>query len=368
MTNFTPKSKYTWQIFLAGQLLADLTGLCERRQFIITRNDSDQINFTISIDKMATLAKSLGIRINDIFQSWYSEIRVSRYGTVLTAGELLSWTANVGSDRKINLTFKGWFELMKYRRTSDAFAGNTSSLTIAKQIFNETLIRPYGTSGNYNGLTLGSTPAVDSTNIYANQVYDSKTLYDALHEMTQENGGFDLEFTWDKRLNIYYPHIGVTRSDIVFTYPHGNVKDIQYSVDPTRSFNSLLARGKGSAQTQLTTTVSDMGSQQKYGLREDVRDYVNTTDTTQLTNFASEDLNIYKNPLILHTIIFDGGGNLGAPQVGTFHIGDYIQVLVTNFQLYQDINQYFRIDQIQVNIDDKSDAETVTLSVSVPTT
>lgn len=362
--SYTPQDKYRWQVFLNNNMFADLTGLCDKRRVVITRNDSDQISASISIDKLAALASALNVNINDIFQSWSSEIRVSRYGTVLSAGELHPWTANIGSDRKINFVARGWFELLKWRRVNATYT-NTSALSILQTEFTNTLARPYGNSGNYNGMALNLVPGIDSTNVYSNMQYDQKTLYDMIQEMTQEHNGFDIEFTWDRKLNIFYPYIGVPRPDIVFTYPNGNVKDIGYSVDPGHSFNSLTARGKGNGTGQNQTTVSDTPSQQEHGLREDVLDYTNITDTTALQNAAQADQNIYKEPLILHSIMFDGTGKTGAPVVGSFHVGDLIQIVVKNFKLYADVNQFFRIDQIQIDIGEH-DEEDVTLQVSLP--
>ena len=364
MPIYQPKSKYAIQIYNDGNLFADLTGICSNRKLSIIRNDADQITFDIAMDKITALAKSLNIKVNDILQSWSSEIRLVRYGTVLSAAELQPWSANVGGDRMIKITAKGWLELMKWRRTSDEYL-NKSAIVVAQSLFNTTLARTYGSSGNYNGLVIGASPAVDGSNIYDDMLYNSKTIYDALRDLTKDNNGPDLEFTWDKKFNLFWPSIGVTRSDIVFTYPHGNVKDIQYSVDPSNSFNSLLGRGKGNGYSQITNQVDDIPSQQKYGLREGVKDYSNITSTDQLTNFTISDLNIYKTPLVLHKIIFDGSGKTSAPAVGSFHIGDRILVSVTNFQLYQDINQYYRIDQIDVAIGD-NDEEDVTLSLSLP--
>jgi len=362
--SYTPKSKYQFLAYVNGQFFADLTGIADNRQFVTSRNDPDSIHFDCSIDKINTLCKTLNINMSDLFQSCITEVRVARYGTVITAGELGVWDGNVGGDRRAKFTASGWFELMKSRRVTTTYTGQTG-LFIAKDLFANTLARQYGSNGNYSGLVLGNTPSVDNTTVYPLQQYDDKTIFDALKDMSNEPNGFDFEFTWDKRFNIYHPAIGVVRSDVIFSYPFGNVKDIIYSVDPTKIVNTLAGDGKGAVGDKLTVSLSDAVTAQRYGIRDDRVNYPNVTDLTQLTNLTQAHLNVHKNPLVINQIKYDGSGRVNAPQVGELHVGDQVRISVSNLNLFKDINKYYIIDRITVALG-QADEEDVTLNVSDP--
>lgn len=350
----TSASKYQFLLYINGVLHADITGICEGRSFTITRNRPDEINFSVDIDKLDDLARRLNTNVQDLLQVGVSEIRVLRRGVVLTAGQIFSWEADLGEQRVIAVHSKGWLELLRYRLTSNTYA-NTTALAIVQNELSTTQARPFGSFG----ITLGTYPSPDITNTYDSKVYESKPIYDVLVELSEEQGGFDFEVTWDKQLNIY-TQIGIQRPEILLTYP-GNVKDVRLAKDSSRLVNALTARGQGYGAAQLVATVSDTDSQQIYAIRESTLDFSDVSDTTQLTNLAESELSTYKRPLVVHDVVFDGGGASGAPEVGSFHIGDQIPVIVKTLQLYEDVDQYFTIDTIAVTIDNE-DQEEVTLS------
>lgn len=362
--SYTPKSKYAFLLYVNGVFFADLSGIVDNRKVIITRNDFDQISFQVPIDKMIALCATLNTNISNLFQSAITEVRVKRYNNIIAAGELSPWNGNLGGDRNIQCVAYGWFYLFKMRRVTQTFTSQ-SALAIAQNLINTTLAKTYGSSGNYNGLSLHNIPSPDLTTVYASMQYDDSTIYDALKNFADE-GNFDLQITWDKKINFYTPTIGVVRSDLVFSYPNGNLKDLQYSVDPTNIVNSLLVKGKGSGADQVSIPLSDPTTGNMYGLREDRVDFSNVNDTTQLTNLGNVHLSVYKNPVVINQILFDGSGKRGAPTVGSFGIGDQVRIIVNNFALFEDINKYYTIDQIEIDID-QDDSETVTLSVSDPT-
>jgi hypothetical protein len=279
-----------------------------------------------------------------------AEIRVVRRGVVMSGGQLFGWDANLGESRKITVHAKGWFELFKYRLTSNTY-GPTTALSIAHNELNITQARPFGNLG----ISIGTYPSPDTTNAYTEKAYENKSLYDVFVELSEEEGGFDFEVTWNKQLNIYTA-IGIERPEILLTYP-GNVKDVSISKDASRLVNALTARGQGYGEAQLSVTVNDTDSQQLYGIRESTIDFSDVTDETQLTNLAHAERDAYKYPLTIHDVTFDGGGASGAPEVGSFHIGDRIPIVVKTLQLYEDIDQYFTIDRIDVSIDNEDQEE-----------
>src|SRR5205814_585542 len=110
------------------------------------------------------------------------------------------------------------------------------------------------------------------TNSYADKKFENKNISDALIEFSEEANGLDFSFTWDKVLNLYWPGIGSERDDILFTYP-GNILSLSVSSDSTKIVNSLLARGKGNADANISTIIDDLTSQATYKLRTSVKDF-----------------------------------------------------------------------------------------------
>lgn len=351
-------NKYSFQVWINGKFYADLSDIAMNRQVKVIRNQSDEITFDLNLDQFSQYCTAMKVKPAAVLATGVAEIRVYRLGNIVSAGQLMYWEADLGDDnnRKISCHAFGWFELFKQRLTSNTYTNQTASF-IAQDLISSTQSL---TNGNY-GVTIGVTPSPDMTNLYDSITYDNKSIYDAIVEMSQENSGFDFEITWDKKFNIYYPSIGSSRSDVIFTYP-GNVMDIKISSDASKLVNSLLARGKGFGGNQISTTVSDSASQTTYFLRQGTQDYSDVADPTQLTNLANGELAIYKQPLTLHSVVFDPSVS-GNPSVGALHIGDQIQVVVSQLLLYSDVNTFFKIDEIDLAIGDEGD-EQVTLMLN----
>jgi hypothetical protein len=346
-------SKYQFLLYNSGLLIADISGLAEGRSFKTIRNRPDEIEFTINIDKLNDLATRLNMKAQDLLQAGNTEVRVNRFGTTLIAGQIMNWDAELSQDRKIRVFVRGWLELFKYRLTSNSYTSQTANY-IAWDIMNTSLLKTYGNIAGF-AITRGLAPAVDMTNSYATKLYENKDIYTAIVDMSEEYNGFDFEITWDKIFNLYFPHKGIVRADIVFSYP-GNVKDIKISKDSTKMINSILGRGKGYGADQITTAIVNATAGQTYGLRESVVDYTDVADITQLTNLAQSELNIYNQPLTLHEVIIDTA-NPSTPTLGSYRTGDQVQVFVQQLPLYSDINKFFTIDSISVTLGDDDEEE-----------
>lgn len=353
----TPQSKYTWRIYIAGNLFVDLTGLVDNRHFVLTRNDSDYIECDINLDTLEQLCTKIGINSQDVLQTGVAEIRVARYGVVLTAGLLFYWETDLADPRKITMKFKGWFELLKYRISNNQW-NNVSQLQIVQNEINATQALSYG---NF-GFTFGAVPSPDNTNTYGVKTYQKKSLYDIFQELSAEQGGFDFQFTWDKKINIFMPGQGTVRQDIVFSYP-GNVQNIKLSSDFTKIVNELTGRGSGSGGALNDVVIDLTGSQQEFGLFQGVVDFPDIDDQTQLNNLTQEEGNYLSFPVVLQEITLDGGRE---PQVGSYNIGDQVRLSVLNIlKLYSGLNNFFKINVIDVTID-QDEVEKVKVSTQSP--
>jgi hypothetical protein len=349
-------NKYQTQVWLNNNLFADLTGIAKNHSMSITRNRADEISFDLDLDQFTQYALSMKLQAQDILQTGAAEVRVLKQGTTISAGQLFDYQADLqGDQRTVSAHAVGWLELFKYRLTNNTYTSQSAAF-IARDIISTSLSQSYG---NF-GVVLGAIPSPDNTNVYPSKVYNEKSIYDAIVEMSDELGGYDFQFTWDKHFDIF-SSIGTQRKDIVFTYP-GNIQEIKITKDSSKMVNSLFSRGMGFGANQQAVNVQDIGSQNAYFLREGIKDFSDIQDVTQLTNLAQGELKIYKNPLTIHEVTYDPSQS-GTPAVGSYHIGDQVQLNVKTLPLYSDVNQYFRIDKIHIKISEDG-VETVSLSLA----
>src|SRR6476620_11852640 len=115
-------SKYQFLLYINGVLYADITGICESRSFTITRNRPDEISFSVDLNKLEDLATRLKTNAQDLLQVDVAEVRVLRYGVVMTAGQIMGFDADLGEKRTISVHAKGWLELLRYRLTNSTYS------------------------------------------------------------------------------------------------------------------------------------------------------------------------------------------------------------------------------------------------------
>lgn len=352
-------SKYQFLLFdSSGNLIADLGGYVSNRTFSITRNRPEEISFSIPLFTLDQLAASLHLTPADFFQAGIQQILIRRDTVPICAGQIDYWESDFSDPANpvINVKAHGWMSLFSYRYITDEYDGDDAAFIIRDIITNTQAL----TNGDF-GITLGTTVA--GSNTYTSKIFTDKTISDILTEMSEEDGGFDFQFTWDKVFNLFLPSQGVTRNDILFTYP-GNLTDLKISVDSTKLVNELLARGTGLGTDGISTTIDDLTSQGIYALRQGIKDFPDM-DADQLANSAASELLYYKVPLVLNSITYNGLQN-NTPIVGSYSVGDKIRVYAPTLPLYQNLNQPFTIDSITVTLD-KDDVENVQLALAVPT-
>lgn len=352
-------SKYQFLLFDdSGNLIADLGGYISNRMFSITRNRPEEISFSIPLFTLDQLAEQLQLDPSDFFQAGIQEILIRRDSVPICAGQIDYWESNFSDPANpvINVKAHGWMSLFSYRTITETYNGDDASFIIRDLITSSQA----GPNADF-GITLGT--AVAGSNTYAQKIFQNKKMSDIMLEMSEEDGGFDFQFTYDKIFNLFLPSQGITRNDILFTYP-GNMTDIKVSVDSTKIVNDLLARGTGVGTNAISTNVTDSGSQATYKLRQGIKDFPDM-DIDQLTNSANSEINYYKIPLVLNSITYNGL-QANTPIVGSFSVGDKIRVYAPSLPLpVAQLTQPFMIDSITVTLD-KDDVENVQLALAVP--
>jgi hypothetical protein len=347
-------SKYSIEVVdSTGQLIADLTGLAFNRKLVFVRNGTYEAEFTINLDSLERLGTLSGVSPNSILDTGRNEVVVRRQGVKIFAGRMLYDGANFGDQVEVQVKVDGWFNLFKDRYTSiSRLFTTTDAGQIAWTLISESQALTYGTLG----ITQGSIAVSQNRT----RLYEFKNIRDAIIQLSEVENGIDFEITPDRVFNVYYPQMGVDRTEFEFIFP-GNIKKLNITTDTTKLMNYIIARGQGIGQGQLVDIRQDTDSQNLYGLRQSVQDFSDIPDVAILQELADEQLRLYKDPIELLDITLDGNQE---PFVGSYWLGDRIPVTIEGYQRYSNIVQkQYRVDEIVISIDE-FDNETVDLKMS----
>ncbi len=355
-------SKYAVELYNpAGKLLAELTGRATSRSLVMSRNEAESISWSVDLNEFEDYCRRLGQHPRTILMPLVTEVRIRRLGTYVGGGQLAYCYIALESGRQvIQMRATGFLNLFKKRYTGDTPAGSVQqnftaveATTIARTLIDQSQAL---TNGNY-GVTIGTLAQVGPHD----RTYNRTNIKDALQDLTRvQKNPFDFEFTHNKVFNTY-ASIGSNRPDIVFEYP-GNVIGLAVPIDASDVANEILGLGQGAGEaSQAQYTAVDTPSQLAYRLRQEIF-MSNATDNSN--NGLTDSTEAYKEahslPLEIPALVIDGNA---APFITDYHIGDRVLVKVSGYQMLDNINGSYRIERIELDIDE-SDNERITLRVS----
>lgn len=361
-------SKYSVEIWSNnGTLLADFAGRAMQRGFTKSRNQPEQIEFTLDLDEVEKYCRDLGIDIKNVFITRSTEVRVRRLGKYFVGGQIVYILPHITSQgNTLYIRADGFLKLFDKRYTGSSNAGLVSEVytdsagsslsrkDLAWSLINQSQSLTNGDFGITRGLTGGSTTIYDKT-------YARTKIMDALVALTQlQTDPIDIEFTHDKVFNTY-DSIGSNRPDVVFEYP-GSILDIAAPDDGTEIANEVIGIGAGAADgTQAVYIAEDIPSQTERQLQQEVL-LTSGTDNSDngITDAAEAELAAKKAPIKIPAIIVNGNV---APYITDYGIGDRVSIKVNNHPIMSDINGMYRIEKMKISVDD-NDNEQVTLEVS----
>ncbi len=347
-------SKYSVEVLdQSGSVIADLTGLAANRTLTFVRNGTYEAGFSIDLDSLERLGTLANISPNSLLSTGRNECVIKRFGVALFSGRLVYDGSSFADEVKTTVKVDGWLNLFKDRYTtiSRSFTA-TDAGQIAWTLINESQMITYGGMG----ITLGTIKASQNRT----RLYEFKNIRDAIVQLSEVNNGIDFEITASKVFNVYYPSMGVDRTEIELIYP-GNIKSLNVTTDATRLMNYIVARGQGFGEGQLYDIRQDTASQSLYGIRQAILDFSDIPDITTLQNLADEQLRLYKAPIEILEITLDGNQE---PYVGGYWLGDRVMVTVEGYERYDYIvRKSYRIDEITISIDE-FDNESVGLKLT----
>lgn len=333
--------------------VADISSLAKNRRYSIKRNEAETLTFDIDLDALNRLAASIGAQSRTILWPYQTEVKVKRDGRYLF-GSYVVEAIPTFDKRSATLQVKcvGYLNLF-----GDRYTNNVYNATEATEIACDLITSTQAQANGDFGVTIGAQQYVTG---YDRDRTDwrFKRIKDAIQELTRlENGRFDFKFTWDKQFETYQ-QLGSVRQDVVLRYGEGsNILTVTVPTEAQSLYNKVYGLGYGFGDDQITSTQSDVTSQLNYKLREGIVQYNSNQTQEVLDENTSGYLLSVKDMLQIPQVTTNRFGI----DLGQTSIGDRIQVDLSAYDYTSNIDGLYRIEQIDVGLDDNDD-ETITLA------
>lgn len=334
-----------------GQLIAEFAPDIVTADITLERNKTYNAKLTFDLDKFEEYCRDAGRTASSILGTGENEVRIRRGTVYLMGGQVGRLDGNLKDKKQLMVYVVGFLDLLAQRVTGSAEAYSEDAGLIAWDAINASQIKTNGDFGIRKGTI--------QTSITRTLTYEYKSLKDVITELADIDNGFDFEFTYDKKFNVFYPSMGNKKTEYELTYP-GNIKTIKISDDSAQLANEVLVRGQGYSKGQTLVTVDDSPSQLAFKLRQKILDKPDLVDNATLTAAGNELLRA--NKAVFESIILTMDGKQD-PQIGTYGLGDQVHVVVENIKTFP-IDNYYKVDKINITIDDKA-TETVELTLSL---
>lgn len=345
-------SKYSIEVQTStGSTIADFSGRARDRKIHMARNDSHGAEWKLDHNTLEKYARDISVNAASLFSEGQNQALIKRLNVPLMSGQIQYGQGSLGETKEVNTRVVGWLDLFDKRQTAieKIFVAGTDIGAAAWEAINDSQSL---TNGSY-GIIMGTLQ--DCPNLVVDALLEFKSIKELLQDLSSRVNGFDFEFTWDKRFNIYSPRSGVIREELEFIYP-GNIKNIKPSRDSSTVINYAIVRGQGVGEGLMYTVSQDTDSMAAYGRRETVLDFADIPDEDTLQALGDEQIAKLKDPLEVVEITLDGNRK---PFVGSYVLGDTIKVKIEDSVLYSYVTGYYRIDDITITIDDEDNEEVV---------
>lgn len=337
-----------------GELVVDLSGRAFARRIVLSRNEPEDITFTVNLPEFERYCRLLGLIPQNVLAVYQNEVRIKRRQNYICGGQLIYRDIQINAQNEnLEVRATGFLNLFKDRYTeAERIFTATEATEIAETLINETQALDNGDFG----VTIGSMATVGPHD----RTYRRTNIKDALQALTKvQTNPFDFEFTYDKVFNTYAT-LGSNRPEIIFEYPK-NIKDFKVPVDATGLANQIIVLGSGIGELAANQEiVEDLGSQLNYKLRQKIITPNSVQESGTLIDHGNAELAAWAYPFELPSIVVDG--NL-APYIGDYQLGDYVKVKLGKYQMIEHIDTMYRIEKIDIQIDD-NDNESIRLYLS----
>jgi hypothetical protein len=347
---------------ITGLEIADISAICTKRHYTMTRNRSGIIDLSMDVFEAENFARSLNLEFYGLFNAGVAEIRIRRGEREMMGGRLMETVPDL--DEKggtFSLIALGYLELFTDRNLypSDTLTYLNEDIgTIAWNRINATQSREDGDLGITQGEIETSRDIAEEE-----QASYGKTVKELLIDYTTLSGSGDFEFTPDKQFNWHYPGLGADRPQHPFRYGEGgNIKRISAPRDGSKMVNVSINRGANNGTAQVFTIRQNASARAAYGRHERVDDYSSIQSIELVEDFGDETLRTGSSPSVLPTIELFGDRD---PILSVYNLGDRVPLEIPDRPSFGHIHgQMLRLNELDVTID-ANDHEDVKVEASI---
>lgn len=347
----TPQQKYEIELWINGVQVGDVSRLAKDRSFILRRNASEELKFSMDLNAFERYCVQAGRQPMAMLEPYVTDIRVRRNGQYLfgTQAVELAYDLNEGEE-KVEVRATGFLDLFKDRYITKSYS-NEESTEIWRDAIAET---QSGDTSNDFGVEPGDQQY--TTMVNRDRELVDQNVRDLLVNLTNlVDGNFDFRFNYDRTYEIF-EQIGSSRPSYKFTYPY-NISSIQVTRTALNLFNYIIGIGSGFGEEALRSEQDDIVSRLNYKTRQKIVTFNSVVQQTTLDDNSDAYLQRVKDILMLPAIKTTGE----FCDLGIIGVGDRVPVEVQGHAALP-LNKTYRIEQIECSLDD-NDAEDISLTI-----
>lgn len=338
-----------------GALLADLSGRAKGRRIVESRNEAEEITWSMDLADFERYGVDLQKHRDplEVIRAGVTEVRIRRGQSYICGGQVTyrNPKATVQGAR-LDIRASGFLNLLQDRHTDD----EQSFVALNPPVWMKQLIEDSQSRGPAWDFGITVNPDLPLIGTH-DKTYKSQELKDVL-VLGSEQYNFDFRFSHDKVLT-FYAALGSVRPAARFEFP-GNILEIPGAPeDATTISNSITVYGSGSGTegNVKTDPIEDLGSQADYKVRQRRVSYSDVEDIVALERHGQAELAARGRPFQIPQIVVDGNVE---PFVTDYGVGDRVPVVFRKYRTFQLLSGLWRIERREIAIDD-NDKERVTL-------
>lgn len=345
-----------------GTRIADITRLCQSLYWTAERNEAETLQFSMDLDAFEDyMINKVGADPVSNFREGQTEIKVKENGEYLFGTQLYYAPINLNSDGSatISVTATGYLNFFNARYPDPSLTyKQTEAVEIARDLIRKAQAAPYGDYGIIlpdDGYYVTGVLRDDTFDVYT-----SSTKLNIQRLTALVDGNFDFKILPDKTF-MTYNRIGSPRTDFKIIYDRKNNRSTVGNAVLNRGannlYNEVIGLGSGFGTDQLVQTADDIDSQNEFGLRQQPVQFNEVTDTGTLLENAQASLQTTKKLLRMPQTTLSGA-DMPARRI---EIGDVIPLQFTGRALLEDLTGTYRVERMEVNIDENHFQQAVTL-------
>lgn len=342
------RPKYELELWINNVQVGDITGLAKDRSFVITRNEREELAFTLDVKAFEEYCAKLGSEPVEVLEAYVTDVRVRRNGAYLFGVQVVDMQYEFSeAGASVAVKCSGFLDLMMDRYVTKNYR-QTDAAEIARDLIAETQA-VMGDFGITNGIS-------EDTGVLRERNYIDQNVKDGIINLTNLiDGSFDFKFLADRTFETY-TSMGAIRDNLKFTYPY-NIKSVTVPRTALNLYNYVIALGSGFGEETIRSEAGDTASRLNYGTRQKILSFNSISVQETLDQQAVSEVLIRKDIVMLPKLKVSGE----FCDLNAVWVGDRIPVSTQGYASLQ-LDGIFRIEQISCSLDE-NDAEDIDLVV-----